>query len=99
MPVLVTAADRALGGLVVRRILREGGEVRAFGAGGDMQMLRAAGAIVASGEPDDEGLLEAALADVHTVIHPVTGLLGATSFVVEEIKSQSTVSPAAETQS
>lgn len=61
---------------MVRRILREGGEVRAYGsASGDMQMLKAAGAVVATGDPDDEGLLEAALADVHTVIHPVTGLL------------------------
>lgn len=60
----------------MRRILREGGEVRAYGGvGGDMQMLKAAGAVVAVGEPDDEGLLEAALADVHTIIHPVTGLL------------------------
>lgn len=76
MPVLVTTADSALGGLVVRRILREGGEVRAFGSpSGDLGLLRAAGAIVATGDPDDEGRLEAALADVHTVVHPVTGLL------------------------
>lgn len=88
----MTAADRALGGLVVRRILREGGEVRAYGAGGDMQMLRAAGALIAAGDTDDGGRLEAALTDVHTVIHPVTGLLGSS---VEEVMTSTQVMIAA----
>ena len=90
---LVTSADRALGGLVVRRILREGGEVRAYGSpGGDMQMLKAAGAVIAVGDTDDGGLLEAALAEVHTVIHPVTGLLAAS---VHEVMASTQVMIAA----
>lgn len=74
MPVLVTAADTALGSRVVRRLLREGGEVRAYGGGG-AEGLRGAGAIVANGDLDDEGRLEAAMAQVHTVIHLTGGLL------------------------
>lgn len=67
---LVTPAEGTLGHLVVARILRFGGEVRAFcGRAGDPQALRAAGAIVATGDPLDEGHLEAALQDVHTVVH------------------------------
>ena len=38
-------------------------------ADGDVSALRAAGAFVASATADDEGRLEAALADVHTVVH------------------------------
>lgn len=67
---LVTPAEGTLGHLVVARILRFGGEVRAFcGPGGDPEALRAAGAIVAIGDLLDEGRLEAALQDVHTVVH------------------------------
>jgi hypothetical protein len=74
MPVLVTAAHRSLARRLVLRLLEEGGEVRAYGDGGT-GALRAAGAFVAAGTPDDEGRLEAAMADVHTVVHVGPGLL------------------------
>ncbi|MFA9430341.1 SDR family oxidoreductase [Egicoccus sp. AB-alg2] len=75
MPVLVTGAHRPLPRRIALRLLREGGEVRAF-ADGDTSALRTAGAFVATGTPDDEGRLEAALAEVHTVVHVGGGLLG-----------------------
>jgi uncharacterized protein YbjT (DUF2867 family) len=74
MPVLVTAAHRPLARRIALRLLEEGGEVRAY-ARGDVSHLRAGGAIVASGEVDDEGRLEAAMAEVHTVVHVGGGLL------------------------
>lgn len=76
MPVLVTDASRTLARRLVVRLLAEGGEVRAYG-NGDLAALRAAGARVASGTSDDEGRLEAALTDVHTVVHVGAGLFGA----------------------
>lgn len=70
MPVLVTEADTPLGQRIVLRLLAAGGEVRAYAAGeGDLGILRRAGAFVAVGDRDDEGRLEAAMADVHTVVH------------------------------
>lgn len=70
MPVLVTAADAPLGARTVLRLLREGGEVRAYCTGdGDAMRLRSAGAVVATGDLDDEGRLEAALAEAHTLVH------------------------------
>lgn len=78
MPVLVTAAHQPLARRVALRLLEEGGEVRAY-ADGDVSVLRAAGAIVATGELDDEGRLEAAMADVHTVVHVGGGLLSAST--------------------
>lgn len=74
MPVLVTAAHQPLARRIAARLLEEGGEVRAYGSG-DTAALRAAGAFVASGDGDDEGRLEAALADVHTLIHVGGGVL------------------------
>jgi hypothetical protein len=68
MPVLVTAADRPLARRLVHRLLEEGGEVRAYGDGVGAA-VRAAGAFVAEGTPDDIGRLEAAMIDVHTVVH------------------------------
>lgn len=50
--------------------------MRAFSAG-DVSALRAAGAFVATGDPDDEGRLEAAMADVHTVVHVGAGFAAA----------------------
>lgn len=76
MPVLLTAAHRLLPRRIAQRLLMEGGEVRAYGHG-ELAGLRAAGAFVAHGTPDDEGRLEAAMIDVHTVVHAVGGLLGA----------------------
>jgi uncharacterized protein YbjT (DUF2867 family) len=74
VPVLVTAAHRPLARRIAARLLAEGGEVRVL-ASGDVSSLRAAGAIVATGTVDDEGRLEAALAEVHTVVHVGGGLL------------------------
>jgi uncharacterized protein YbjT (DUF2867 family) len=74
VPVLVTAAHRPLARRIATRLLAEGGEVRVL-AWGDVSSLRAAGAIVATGTVDDEGRLEAALAEVHTVVHVGGGLL------------------------
>lgn len=74
MPVLVTAAEQPLARQIAIRLLREGGEVRAY-ADGDTSALRAAGAFIASGTPDDEGRLEAAAAEVHTIVHVGGGLL------------------------
>lgn len=73
MPVLVTAADQPLARRLAARLLEEGGEVRAT-ADGDVSALRAAGAFIATATPDDEGRLEAALADVHTLVHVGGGL-------------------------
>ena len=76
MPVLVAAADLPLGRRIAQRLLAEGGEVRAYAAAdGDLGALRGAGAFVAVGDPDDEGRLEAAMADVHTVVHVADLLL------------------------
>jgi len=73
VPVLVTAAHRPIARRIAARLLEEGGEVRAF-TDADVASLRAAGAFVASGTWDDVGLLEAALAEVHTVVHVGGGI-------------------------
>ena len=73
MPVLVTAAHQPLARRLAARLLEEGGEVRVFSSG-EVGSLRAAGAFVATGTSDDEGRLEAALAQVHTVVHVGGGL-------------------------
>ena len=76
MPVLVSAADAPLGRRIALRLLAEGGEVRAYASGdGEVAGLRAGGAFVAVGEADDEGRLEAALAEVHTVVHATEDVL------------------------
>lgn len=74
MPVLVTAAHLPLARRLVTRLLAEGGEVRAYSSEA-VADLRAAGAVVAAGTWDDEGHLEAALTDVHTIVHVGTDLL------------------------
>ena len=74
MPVLVTAAHQPLARRVAARLIEEGGEVRVTAAG-DVASLRAAGAFVATATSDDEGRLEAALADVHTLVHVGGGLV------------------------
>lgn len=86
MPVLVTRAHTTLGQLTVARVLRSGGQVRAFVSGPvDVQGLRRAGAIVASGDLLDEGHLEAAMEQVHTVVHLGRGLLSPSDdLIVEE---------------
>jgi uncharacterized protein YbjT (DUF2867 family) len=74
MPVLVTASQRPLARRLLLRFAEEGGEVRAYGTG-DAAALRSAGVFVATGSTDDEGRLDAAMADVHTVVHVGPGLL------------------------
>jgi uncharacterized protein YbjT (DUF2867 family) len=75
MPVLVAAADTALGRPLVERLAAEGGQVRGYvTGGGDVAALRAAGAFVATGDLDDEGRLDAAMTGVHTVVHAVQGV-------------------------
>ncbi len=70
---LVTAAHRPFARRLAARLLDEGGEVRVV-ADGDVSALRAGGAFVSIAEPDDEGRIEAALAEVHTLIHVGGGL-------------------------
>lgn len=77
VPVLVTAGHQPLARRLAIRLLEEGGEVRVASTG-DVSALRAAGAIVATTDSDDEGRLEAALAQVHTVVH-VGGGIGTTT--------------------
>lgn len=85
MPVLVTAADRPLGARLVLRLLEGGGEVRAYGRPGRIPgEVRRSQAFVATGEPDHGGLIEAALAGVHTVVHPAGGLLSPSVDAVAE---------------
>jgi uncharacterized protein YbjT (DUF2867 family) len=76
MPVLVTSAHTELGQRVVAEVVATGGQVRAYCSGPvDVGALRAAGVIVASGDALDEGHLEAAMEQVHTVVHLGPGLL------------------------
>lgn len=76
MPVFVTHADTAVGADLVRALVADGADVRAFATGaGDVAEVRAAGAIVAVGDLDDEGHLEAAMTHAHTVVVPEVGWL------------------------
>jgi uncharacterized protein YbjT (DUF2867 family) len=77
MPVLITGAETAEGVATARRLVRTG-EVRAFvdaDNGGAAETLRNLGCKVARGSLDDEGHLEAALEQVHSVIHVAGGPL------------------------
>jgi hypothetical protein len=73
MPVLVHAAHRPPARAVARRLLQEGGQVRATADEG-VALLRAEGIFTAACEPDDEGTLEAALTRVHTLVVLLGGL-------------------------
>jgi uncharacterized protein YbjT (DUF2867 family) len=73
MPVLVHAAQRALGRALTRRLLEEGGQVRATASDG-VALLRAEGVFTAACDADDEGTLEAALTQVHTLVVLLGGL-------------------------
>ncbi|MEX2551248.1 MAG: NAD(P)H-binding protein [Nitriliruptoraceae bacterium] len=77
VPVLVTAGHQPLARRLAIRLLEEGGEVR-VASNGDVSALRAAGAFVATADGDDEGRLEAALAQVHTVVHVGGGIATST---------------------
>lgn len=76
MPVLVIAAHRPVAGRLARRLLAEGGEVRAVASDG-VGALRAEGIHVADADADDPGRIEAAATRVHTVVHLAGGLAGA----------------------
>lgn len=73
MPVLVHAAHRTLGRALTRRLLEEGGQVRATASDG-VALLRAGGVFTAACDADDEGTLEAALTQVHTLVVLLGGL-------------------------
>jgi hypothetical protein len=73
MPVLVHAAHRTLGRALTRRLLEEGGQVRATASDG-VALLRAEGVFTAACDADDEGTLEAALTQVHTLVVLLGGL-------------------------
>jgi uncharacterized protein YbjT (DUF2867 family) len=73
MPVLVHAAHRPLGRALARRLLEEGGQVRATANDG-VALLRAEGVFTAACDADDEGTLEAALTQVHTLVVLLGGL-------------------------
>jgi uncharacterized protein YbjT (DUF2867 family) len=68
VPVLVHAADRPLARRIALRLLAEGGQVRAT-ASDEVAVLRALGIHTARCDEDDEGMLEAALTQVHTLVH------------------------------
>lgn len=74
VPVLVTGAETGPGRAAVTALLRRGGEVRAWldaevVTSDDVRAFAAMGCKPASGEILDEGRLEAALEQVHTVVH------------------------------
>jgi len=73
MPVLVHAAHRPLARSLTRRLLEEGGQVRATASDG-VALLRAEGVFTAACDADDEGTLEAALTQVHTLVVLLGGL-------------------------
>jgi hypothetical protein len=81
MPVLVHAAHRPLGRALTRRLIEEGGQVRAT-ASASVALLRAQGVHTAVCDPDDEGVLEAALTQVHTLVVLLGGLGVADASVV-----------------
>ena len=92
MPVLVTGAEAGAGRAVVGRLVRAGGEVRAYvddGAATEevAQRYRRWGVKVARGVLDDEGRLELALEQVHTVVHTGGGWLATPQRLLDELAS------------
>ena len=80
MPVLVTGVEESLGRATVQRLLETGGEVRVWlddelSGDADARAWRARGCKTALGSTGDEGRLEAALEQVHTVVHLAGGPL------------------------
>jgi hypothetical protein len=73
MPVLVHAAHRAPARALARRLLEDGGQIRATATEG-VALLRSEGIFTAACDPDDEGTLEAALTRVHTLVVLLGGL-------------------------
>lgn len=73
MPVLLTRPETAVAAATASLLLDDGAQVRLFGPDVPSE-LRARGAFAAIGSTDDHGLLEAALAQVHTLVHIGPGL-------------------------
>jgi NADH dehydrogenase len=73
MPVLITGATGMVGRALAKRLVREGGQVRAYVRREDAD-LRALGVHLAIGAIDDVPRLESALTRVHTIVHLVGGL-------------------------
>ena len=97
MPVFVTHADTSVGVDLVRALVADGADVRAFAtADGDVAAVRAAGAIVAVGDHDDEGHLEAAMTHAHTVVVPDVGWLTSADAVVRDWSTIVTAAVAAD---
>ena len=74
MPVLVTGATGVVGRALIPKLLASGGQVRVY-VRRDVPEFRSIGVHVAVGEADHEGKLEAALEQVHTLVHLVGGPL------------------------
>lgn len=90
MPVLVTGAEAGAGRAVVARLVRAGGEVRAFvdreaTPAAVVEGYRRWGAKVARGALDDEGRLELAMEQAHTVVHTGGGFLDRPAGIVDEL--------------
>lgn len=73
MPVLVTGATGCVGRALIPRLVDSGGQVRVY-VRRDVPEYRALGVKVAVGEADHEGHLEAALEQVHTLVHLTGGV-------------------------
>ena len=72
MPVLVTGATGCVGRALVPKLVEAGGQVRVY-VRRDVPEYRDLGVHVAIGEADHEGRLEAALEQVHTIVHLIGG--------------------------
>jgi hypothetical protein len=74
MPVLLTRPTTAVARATALQLLDDGAQVRLFGP--DVPSgFKARGAFAAVGAPVDHGLLEAALEQVHTLVHTGLGLV------------------------
>ena len=72
MPVLVTGATGCVGRALIPKLVEAGGQVRVY-VRRDVPEYRELGVHVAIGEADHEGRLEAALEQVHTLVHLTGG--------------------------
>ena len=73
MPVLITGATGLVGRALAKRLVDEGGQVRAYVRRDDAG-LRALGVHMAIGAMDDVPKLESALTRVHTIVHLIGGI-------------------------
>src|SRR6266702_592188 len=89
MPVLVTGATGLVGRALVRELLAEGAQVRAYLRRDDPD-LRAAGAHIAIGAADDVPKLESALTRAHTIVHLIGGVWPETGVSYDLLNRDST---------